>query len=171
MCTWFTGIVTLLFDVRRPHLPFVRCVSLWNLEKTCQVLYLRLVQCLLSHRWHWHMRKRSFHGFNRWNFGHLYYAEKEHSSGGGGKRRRMETTPSMMCCKMQGNKPEFISWNSTDYPSLPAICETPFGDLVLPRQWNSFSTFYYVYSFLCGCTSYQVHFQRVGDSASRDTRP
>ncbi len=50
---------------------------------------------------------------------------------------------------------------SAAYPSLPPICETPFGDSVLPRQWNSFSSFYCVHSFLCGCTSYPVHFQRV----------
>ncbi len=48
------------------------------------------------------------------------------------------------------------------YASLWAICETPFGDSVLPRQWNSFSSFYCVNSFLRACTSYTVHFQRVG---------
>ncbi len=61
----------------------------------------------------------------------------------------------------------FSKW---DYPSLPAICETPFGDSVLPRQWKSFLSFYCVYSFLCGCTSYPVHFQRVRESVSWDTR-
>ncbi len=34
------------------------------------------------------------------------------------------------------------------YPSLPAICKTPFGDSVLPRQWNSFHHFTaYIVSF------------------------
>ncbi len=56
------------------------------------------------------------------------------------------------------------------YLSLPDICETPFGDSVLKRQWKSFSSFYCLHSFLCGWTSYPVHFQRVGESASWDTR-
>ncbi len=43
------------------------------------------------------------------------------------------------------------------YPSPPANCETPFGDSVLPRQWNSFSSF----TALIVCFSDRDHIQFI----------